>query len=177
MTPKPTNLSKCPPPRGFRPAGLLKLVELPLQGPRPLKTKRQRYTPVQKVGLGFERKVQADFYSRFDNYVPSPWVRFLPSGADRWRWCQPDGLFVDVASGRITIVEIKLRHTHHAWWQIRRLYEPVLRHYFGPNWTFSAVEVVRWYDGTVPFPESYVLAPNPREIADGRIGLHISKVK
>lgn len=177
--PKASNLSKCPPPKGFRPAGLIQTVELSDTGPRPLIKRKSRYTPVQKLGMGFERKVQENLFNRFDNYVPSPWIRFLERGESarrrRWRWCQPDGFFIDYTAGRISIVEIKLRHTSGAWWQIRRLYEPVLKHLFGPAWSFTPIEVVKWYDGTVPFPEFHGLSPDPRGLADGRFGVHIIK--
>lgn len=169
------SLAKCPPPRKFRPAGLLQHVEWPAEGPRPLKGKRKRYTPVQKVGLGFERKVQDLFVERYPHYVPSPWLRFLERGPDRrWRWCQPDGVFVDFDAGRVTIVEVKLRHTSGAWWQVRRLYEPVLKHLFGGDWSFSAVEVVRWFDGTIPFPEEYAMSPDPSRVRNGHFGVHIA---
>lgn len=173
-----SDLSKCPPPRGFKPAGLLETVELTTSGPMPLKAKRKRYTPVQKLGLGFERKVQQALYDRYPNYIPSPWLRFRERSAARlgrgWRWCQPDGLFIDYDSGRLTLVEIKLRHTSNAWWQVRRLYEPVLAHLFGPHWTIIPIEVVRWYDGTTPFPEPLGLSRDPRGLSSGRFGVHIA---
>lgn len=109
-------------------------------------------------------------------YAPAPWVRFEAVGASRTRWCQPDGLFLDLEAGQITIVEIKYQHTALAWWQVRRLYEPVLQAIFPPNlFSFAALEIVSWLDPDVEFPERWHYAPEPSRVPPGGFGVHIAR--
>lgn len=58
-------------------------------------------------------------------------------------------------------MEIKYQHTSDAWWQVEHLYLPVLRWAFPPDlWSFARVEVVKWYDPAVAFPERVSLIPH-----------------
>ena len=92
-------------------------------------------------------------------------------------WCQPDGLLVDLAAQTITIIEIKLRHTVIAWHQLRQLYEPVMRHLMGPQWGYSVLEIVRWYDGRTPFPEKVQLVRDITKVPADVFGVHIHNPK
>lgn len=106
--------------------------------------------------------------------MPSPWFVFAQEGYSRPRWCQPDGLLLDLYAGRIVIVEIKYQHTPDAWWQVRQLYQPVVRSAFGPDWDIRACEVVKWYDPAIGFPEPVALAKDPALVRD-TFGVHIWK--
>ena len=143
-----------PAPQGFKPAGHV----LSANFSSPPALRKKRYTGRRLEGVRYERKVQAhleDFYG--EKYVASPWLRFFSGGV--WRWCQPDGILLDLVRGVITIVEVKYQHTADAWWQVRYLYEPVLRTMFPDSlWTFEVCEVVKWYDPATPFPEKTVLS-------------------
>lgn len=112
-----------------------------------------------------------------DSYVPSPWLNFL--GSRGVHWCQPDGLLFDIQRGVIAIVEIKYQHTTDAWWQLRRLYEPVLSALFPPSlWRFTVVEIVKWYDPQVPWPEPIRMLPQVSEgfaLSPRQTGVHIWK--
>lgn len=148
------------PPEAFRPAGLV----LSASFARPPHLRKKRYTGRRLEGIRYERKVQ-DYLSTFygDRYLASPWLRFYPRAQGdepaRWRWCQPDGLLIDLAKGRITIVEVKYQHTSDAWWQVKHLYLPVLKKMFPESWwEFDFCEVVKWYDPSTLFPEKTVLA-------------------
>jgi hypothetical protein len=63
----------------------------------------------------------------------------------------PDGLYFNIG-GFATIFEIKSQHMPEAWWQLRKLYEPVVRQLPFVNGT-SCVEVTRSYDPSMGFPE------------------------
>lgn len=76
-----------------------------------------------------------------------------------WRKCQMDGL-VEV-NGVFTIIEVKGRHTSDAWWQLRRLYEPVLRS-LGVE-KINLLEVCRSFDPAVAFPEEVELVGDVKE--------------
>lgn len=142
------------PPENFKPAG--RVLSAGLSQPPALR--RRRYTGARLKGVQYEKKVQEhllDFYG--DRYLPSPWLRFFTGGA--WRWCQPDGILLDVSAGKLCIVEVKYQHTADAWWQVRQLYQPVLEQIFSPKlWKYEACEVVRWYDPFTVFPEPTTLA-------------------
>lgn len=149
--------SPVPAPQGFRPAGRVLSANFAL----PPAIRKKRYTGRRLEGVRYERKVQ-DYLSSFygDRYIPSPWLRFFPAGEKaQWRWCQPDGILIDLPRGRITIVEVKYQHTADAWWQVRHLYLPVLQVMFpASHWEFDFCEVVKWYDPATLFPEKVVLA-------------------
>jgi hypothetical protein len=110
-------------------------------------------------------------------YVPSPWLQFLNESG--MHYCQPDGLLIDVAAGIILIIEVKYQHTTDAWWQMRRLYEPVLSRIFPESlWTFKTLEIVKWYDPLVNWPEDIRMIADVHDalgISPSQTGIHIWK--
>lgn len=117
--------------------------------------RRRRYTGRRAVGVSYERKAQAHLEYLFpETYVPSPWLYFKSAGSSKFRWCQPDGLIIDVLRGIVTCVEIKHSHTSDSWWQTRKLYLPVLQKIFPADlWELQVCEVCKWYDVAIDFPE------------------------
>lgn len=165
----------CPPPKRFRPA---MGVEFAVFSPdQPLFIHTSRVTGKRADGIRYEEKAQAHILSeKPDRYVPSPWFRFRNKGRKKFYFCQPDGLHFDFTRGLITIVEIKLQHTSNAWWQTRRLYEPVLQKVFPKSlWNFAILEVVKWFDPDIAFPEHYNFIKDLtfNEIKPGEFHLHI----
>lgn len=134
---------------------------------------RRRQTGVRRMGQRYEESVQLALGRRYDLYAPGPWLRFAERGSAEIRWCQPDGLLFDFHAGIVYVVEIKLRHTSDAWWQLKRLYEPVLRVALGPLWDFRLVEVVRWYDRGAYFPAPHELRRDILDTRPGIVGVHI----
>ena len=108
-----------------------------------------------------------------ESYVPSPWFQFRSAGNPKAYWCQPDGLILNFPRSHITIIEVKLSHTSDAWWQTRKLYEPVVRFRFGTFWTYSIVEVVHWFNPDVAFPERFRFADKPDDVAVNAFAVHI----
>lgn len=90
------------------------------------------------------------------------------------RYCQPDGLIVEPERSRITITEIKLRHTSDAYVQVTGIYDPVVRRLF-PGWDIRHVEVCRWYDAGIPFPVPPILVSNLDLCPKAGFGVHIWK--
>lgn len=170
--------TKCPAPSGFRPAGEVVVAKIPPYGPPFLR--KRRYTGARAEGVRYEAKVQEYLLDRYPGqYLPGPWLHFAERivGSERaefaWRWCQPDGLLVDLEGGIITVIEVKRSHTSDAWWQVRHLYTPVLRKLFPEAlWTFRAVEVVKWFDPATSFPEKTQLCPELL-LAPPNFGIHI----
>lgn len=141
--------------------------------PPPAFSLREQHRRGRKAeGIRFERKAQAHLESLSDFYLPSPWILFISGG--RPHWCQPDGIHFDLDRGTITIVEIKYSHTAEAHRQLRKVYAPVLARLFPPDlWTFRLVEFVKWFDPSVPFPETPCLTPYPFDHRNDQIGVHI----
>lgn len=126
------------------------------------------------LGIKYERKAQGHLSSHFGtDYMPSQWLRYKgPDG--RIRWCQPDGVYVDRAFKTLTIIEIKYAHTATAWWQLFRLYLPVLERLFdGHGYEFRCVEVCRWYDPAVRTPVPVRLREDITQAKPGEFAVHI----
>lgn len=145
------------PPDRFRPAENVRSVVMAKHAPSFARKGSRK--GAKGAGVRYEERVQqvllTDYYS---SYLPSPWLRFVDDHGVRW--CQPDGLIIDVSGGRITIVEMKTSHTGEAWWQLHKLYLPVVRELFGADFEYRCLEVVRYYDPTTLFP-LVRLAPSP----------------
>jgi hypothetical protein len=123
--------------------------------------KRKQYKKGAKyLGLKYEKRAQEHLEQTYgDRYVPGPWFKYFDKGDEELKWCQLDGLYIDVKRGLIVLVEIKLRHTSHAWWQLEKKYLPVVKHVFGLDFKYALVEFVKWYDGTEPYPVPISLRP------------------
>jgi hypothetical protein len=102
-----------------------------------------------------------------DRYTANPWLRFRDDAG--LHWCQPDGILR--GPDRVVIVEVKYNHTIEAWRQLRLLYEPVV------GWLeelpISVVEVVKWYDCAVQFPEEVKLVKDVGVFTGREFGVHI----
>lgn len=105
-------------------------------------------TESQKAGLRYEQQVNEHLKSCGGLFIFQPKVQFRDdSGA---RLCVPDGI-IYVGNGRLAVVEIKLQHMPEAWWQLKRLYEPVVRSMRDAR-EVICLEVCRTYDPVTPFP-------------------------
>jgi hypothetical protein len=132
---------------------------------------RQRGNSAAKEsGLRYESQVQEFLLSHFsDRYTPSPYFHFQDGNLHRT--IIPDGLLVDPSTSARTaiLVEIKFSHMADAWWQMEKLYKPVLQVLY-PHLRISCLEICRQYDPASPFPclyefvedlEEFVRRPSP----------------
>lgn len=137
------------------------------------------YTGARAEGIRYERKVHRGFSSIFspDNgpvlYAPAMWIRYVDG--KRRHYAQPDGLLIDLKRSFITIIEIKLKHTISAYFWLRELYEPLIRHIFGNSWRYAVCEVVKWFDGNICWPEPLRMVADPSRLVANEFGLHIWK--
>lgn len=104
----------------------------------------------QKNGLRYEENVQRTLLALDHRYLASPFVRFSDDSGQRY--CVPDGV-LDSAAGFV-VYEVKFQHTADAWWQLRKLYQPVLEK-LKP---VRVVEICHIYDPATPFPEPVQLS-------------------
>lgn len=138
--------------------------------------RKNRSSAAQRAGINYERRCQDEYLSQLypDTYIPSPWVAFRLKREPLLRYCQPDGLIVDIPRLRVIITEIKLRHCREAYIQLTGIYEPVVRRLFA-GWDVRLVEVCKWYDSGIPFPVQPVMLSDLDLAPYGRLGVHIWK--
>lgn len=160
-----------PIPKGFIPA--LQIEAAKLHPNRPWFIKERRVRGSRARGVSYEKKALSYLeYTSPLPLLPGPWIEFTDSG--KTRWCQPDGLLIDPWEGRLIIVEVKYQHTERAWWQLRRLYGPLAKRLF-PDYSICLVELCRWYDPAVYFPESVHLLSDYTQASPTFLGVHIWK--
>ena len=147
----------CPPPRRVRPAG--EILSATFVAPPPFVVPHRTKNKARANGIRYEKKAHAYLEEAFpDSIVLGPWIKFRAKGQAKAIYCQPDALILDIRLGTITVIEIKLKHTSDAWWQVRRLYLPLVQSIFGEEWDYIAVEVAKWFDPHTKFPEWFEFA-------------------
>jgi hypothetical protein len=138
---------------------------------------KPRPTSRKRLGIKYESEAHKHLGQAYKGiYVPRPWLVYYAFSSRRW--CQPDGLIIDIPAGHITIVEAKYCHVADAWWQLVCLYLPVVSKMFGNElWTYSTVEIVKYYDPSLPCPQQPTLVSKPHPIPSGIFGVTIWRPK
>lgn len=133
-----------------------------------------RHTVAQALGVRYERKAQ-QFLFHFckGSYTATPWFCYNLPDNSHWKYCQPDGLFFDFNRNLIVIVEIKRSHTRQAWFQLRNLYEPVVRCTFGSAWQYAVCEVTSFFNPTERFPEKLHFVSHFSALQPEQFGLFV----
>lgn len=147
-----------------------------ISGPPPsIARKRRRYTEVQKRGLRYERRVHRYFAQTYGwRFIPGPWFRFVEAATGSVRFCQADGLIFEPERAKITIVEVKLRHTNAACRQLFDLYRPVVRKLF-PAYDIGCCEITEWFDPAIPIERPVRLCRVPEHVDADIMGVHICR--
>ena len=97
-----------------------------------------------------------------------PWFQYSDFASDR-NFCQPD-LLVDRGDGEGIICEIKLGWTADAWWQLAKLYAPVVRAAWG--WRSPVLLCVcRSFDPAIPTPEPVEVVQEIRAARPGVVSV------
>lgn len=143
-------------------------------------TVKNRPTAARRAGLRYEARAQAHLHELYPEelmdqgiaYLQSPWIIFSLKGEPMPKYCQPDGLIIDLPKSRITVVEIKLKHTADAHTQLAGIYTPVVRRIF-PGFQIRTLELTRWYDPAIDFPVPVQLVSDISLVPSGRMGVHI----
>ena len=103
-------------------------------------------------GLDYEERVHRAFKTKYGKYyVSNAWIAYRETKTGKKRYASPDAVLFFPEEKRIKLIEIKLTHTIRAWWQLRKMYEPLIRKIF-PGWKVEVVEVCSKYFKTT-WPE------------------------
>lgn len=157
---KPSGFELPPPPPGFRPVEDLQSAwrAKPEALPRP-RAEGDTPTVAQLNGLRYERKVRERFATEIPGGEAGPWFFFRDRHGTRR--CQPDLLFELI--DRAIIAEVKLFHTTDAWWQLRKLYEPVVGKALGLP--VRLLVITETYDPAIAWPEPLELLADPAAVS------------
>lgn len=126
-------------------------------------------TAAQRLGLAYEQKVidvlSAIYADKFMHSVP-----LLFEDRHGLHRCIPDAVLrLDDVS--IVIIEVKLTHTARAWWQLERLYLPVIRQMVGPHARIYRAEICRSYDPGVAYPGPHTLVNSLHKLPRDAVGI------
>src|SRR3990172_5908545 len=135
--------------------------------------RRRKPTAAQLAGLRFEREALSFLCSVYPGFfVPRPWFRYMVTGENELRWCQPDGLLFSPRSGVLTIVEIKIRHTNDAWQKLSGLYASVVQALFPSQlWQVALCEFTRMFDCAVACSAQPKLYEKIDQVCPGEFGV------
>lgn len=124
-------------------------------------------------GLRYERKVQAFLSAQLPTLQCNQWFEYI--GQESFiRHAQPDAFVWLEEERALVIFEIKLRHVTYAWWQLRRRYEPILRHVYQPERVFVC-EVCTIFDPQQVIPEPPRLIRSVNRMKEGLYNVLIFK--
>lgn len=154
----PVEAPALPPPQYIKYLPQGEIREAWASAERPFAGARARRSGAQKAGLAFQKRVtQWAFEGKYHGAISiSPWFCFIDGSGSR-HYCQPDLLFSDETT--IVVCEVKLRWTADAWWQLRKLYLPVLAKVF-PKQTLIPLCICKSFDPSVIVPEKINLHPD-----------------
>lgn len=154
----------CAPPSWFRGVEGVRSAWPSACGPFGRTPARLKGSAAQRAGIRYERKAMAFLKEAFGkDFRPSPWFKYEDFDGNL-RWCQPDGIVV--TDKMVVIWEIKVNFSSDAWWQLRKLYEPVIREAYHPPQIALAI-LCKSFDPAVPFPEKPCALPAPQALLCG----------
>jgi len=131
-----------------------------------------------KLGLRFEKQVLDSLAKRFtDRLVTGVPLSFQESPSKNGFYNQPstaipDGLLLSEDRRILLIIELKLRHSTDAWFQLNRFYLPILRRAIGTSLVLRTLEICRYYDPGVRLPEEKKLLLGVEEAFRLERGIH-----
>lgn len=144
---------------------------------RPSFIRSKRVTGAYRRGIVYERKALDRLESEVSSipesvFLRSPWIEYIDDNGKHW--CQPDAVGWSARSAPAGFVwEVKYKHCAEAWFQIWRLYIPVLERIY-PSIKWQGIEVVKWFDASISFPEQFELSDSILKVPrGGRTAVHI----
>jgi hypothetical protein len=159
------DLASASPPHGFRPLKA-KPEDVRWLTRTPGFFNQHGTTTAQQNGIRYEIAVHAHFTKLWSSdYHVQPILSFHEGTAKRRRIVVPDGILL--RDGKPAVVfEVKSQHMPEAWWQLRKLYAPVVEAYW-PH-PVMLCEVVKSFDPSIGFPEPVKLCNSVEQVLDER---------
>lgn len=136
----PTMPSKIRPPRGFISADKVRSAKF-VDCPQFAGTHGGQKGRLKK-GLVYEEQVCNYLEERIPDTwvgVKGPWLMYFDLFGKQ-RYAQPDWMGIVPEQGIIYLVEVKLSRVPRAWWQLNKLYKPLVQAAM-PEWEIRLVEV------------------------------------
>lgn len=129
----------------------------------------KRASAAQKAGLRFQARVRDwAFRGTFSGTISEgPWFSYEDSSSGL-HFCQPDFLFD--GSGVLVVVEAKRTFSADAWWQLQKLYVPVL-HKVRPGALVVPLCVCKSFDPHTVIPEPVNLVQDLMDCKPGRFNV------
>jgi hypothetical protein len=151
----------------YLPQGEIRTAARVAGNPHPPSAKRNTYA--QKQGLRFQEEVKRwAFGGNFLGKISEgPWFAYEDESSSV-HFCQPDFLFDD--SHSVVVVEAKFRFSADAWWQLRKLYLPVVQKLL-PSAYVIPLCVCKSFDPSVVCPEVPHLVRDLFDCAPGRFNV------
>lgn len=156
MSSPPTTTNKAVhPPRGFKGVRGLSSVSI-IDEPQFAKT-HGNVKGSKRKGLLYQERV-VDYLDQVKGEdweaIPGLWFEFQESRGRRF--AQADWVGFCPKDGLICIAEIKLSRVPLAWWQLNRLYKPLVQKLF-PEWKIATLEITATvYNVAIPEPTPVV---------------------
>lgn len=116
-----------------------------------LKHSKSRSSPAQKAGLRYEKRALVHLALELDERLTSHPAFKFNQGKRLDEFAIPDAIYF--GEEVLTIFEIKIRHTADAWYQLKRLYLPVVQRAY-PEKIINLCEVYRSFDSSVVLPNA-----------------------
>lgn len=114
-------------------------------------------TAARHAGVLYEKKARAKLRELLPGISCSLWWDFYDQRSRRA--IQTDAVYFAKLDTIITIFEIKKSFTSDAWWQLRKVYEPVIQAWAGASY-INVVEVCSSFDPVVVMPEEIEVIEN-----------------
>jgi hypothetical protein len=118
---------------------------------------------VSKIaGLVYEEHFLSHLRKEYPQVYIHPQIHFRDEGD--YRTIVPDALLIGFANSVnvMQIVEVKSQHMPEAWWQLEKLYKPVLQAGF-QNFSVRCLEVVKILDPQMPWPGEFTICQSLSE--------------
>jgi hypothetical protein len=103
-----------------------------------------------QAGLRYERKILEKLRQKYKEQVClKPWFKYSyldDSDQIVHTVCSPDAVIILPEKKQIIIVEIKIRLTAVAYFQLKNLYYPILFMINGGGYKYTFLNIIKWYD-------------------------------
>jgi len=130
-----------------------------------------------RAGLRFERDVFSKLSKIYKNRllfgVPLSFQEVHRHAAySRPQTAIPDGFLLSRDGKSLGILEVKLRHSTDAWFQLNKFYLPLVRRVAGSSLVLRTVEICRYYDPGVKLPKEKRILDELDQVFDLRSDCH-----